>query len=67
MLVTGLITDELPDNEFIMIPIEGLRINGYMDPRNKELVYMCYMSINLPQKKDWWIKIITYPTIQKMR
>ena len=66
MLVTGLITEDLPYNEFIIIPTEDLIINGYVDPRNKELGYMCCISNNVPQK-NWWIKTITYPTIQKMR
>ena len=67
MLVTGLVTKELPDEEFIMIAIEVLSIHWYVDPRNKELGYMCCMGNNLPQQISWWLKIITHPTIKKMR
>ena len=49
-MVSGLSKDELPNEEFVVVPIEGLSINGHIDPRNKEVGYMCLIGANIAQK-----------------
>ena len=52
-----------------MIPIKCLSINGHIDPRNNELVYLCLMGSRVPHKHffDWYNENITYPTTQSIR
>ena len=61
--------DELQKDEFLVVPVEGLSINGHIDPRNKELGYMCLIGSNVAQKHffAWFNEHITYPTIQSIR
>lgn len=42
IIASGLSKDELPIDEFFVILIEGLSTNGHIDPRNKEVGYMCF-------------------------
>ena len=49
MLVIGLSTEELPDDEIIVLPIEGLIINEYIDSRNEEPGYICCVGSNILQ------------------
>lgn len=44
IIVSGLSKDELPKEEFGVIHNEGSSINGHIDPRNKEVGYMCLDS-----------------------
>ena len=69
IVLSGLSKDELPNDEFLVVPIEGLSVNGHIDPSNKEVGYMCCLCSNLPQKHffDWFYKNITYPTISEIR
>ena len=69
IVLSGLSKDELPNDDFLVVPIEGLSVNGHIDPRNKEVGYMCCLCSNLPQKHffDWFYENITYPTILEIR
>ena len=69
IVLSGLSKDELPNDDFLVVPIEGLNVNGHIDPRNKELGYMCCLGSNLPQKHffDWFYENITYLTILDIR
>ena len=59
----------MPKEEFVVIPIEGLSVNRHIDPRNKEVGYMCLIGSHVPQKHffDWFNENVTYPTIQSIR
>ena len=69
IIISGLSKDEMPKEEFVVIPIEGLSINGHVDPRNKEVGYTCLIGSHVPQKHfcDWFNENVTYPTIQSIR
>lgn len=47
ILLSGLSDAEISKQDFIVVPIEGLGINGRIDPRNKEVVYVCLMKHNV--------------------
>ena len=49
--VSNLSKEELPLDEFLVIPIPGLSINGHIDPRSNEVGYLCLMGTNVPQKR----------------
>ena len=68
-MVSGLSEDELPNDEFVVVPIIVLSINGYIDPRNNEVGYMCLIGANYPQKHffNLYNENITYPTIKSIR
>ena len=59
IVLSGLSKDELPNDGFLVVPIEGLSVNGHIGPRNKELGYMCCLDSNLPQNhfSDFFTKI----------
>ena len=61
--------DELPTDEFLVIPIAGLSINGHIDPRSQEIGYLCLMGRNVPQKRffDWFYEEITVATSSSIR
>ena len=65
IVISGLSTDELKKVEFVVIPIEGLSINGHIDPRNREVGYMCLIGSHVPHKYffDWFNKNVAYPEI----
>ena len=44
ILVSNLSVAEFPSNDFKVIPVKGLSINGHIDPRSKELGYLCLMD-----------------------
>ena len=69
ILVSNLSKSELPMDEFSVVPIQGLSINGHIDPRNEELGYLCLMGANVPQKHffDWFYKEITCKTVLNIR
>lgn len=54
---------------FIVVPIEGLGINGRTYHRNKQVGYICFMKYNLKQLHffDWFCKKFTYPTVIVIR
>ena len=68
-MVSGLTKDELPNDQFVVVPIIGLSMNGHIDPRNNEVGYMCLIGANYPQKHffDWYNENGTYPTINCIR
>ena len=49
ILVSGLSDTEMPGEDFIMVPVEGLGINERIDPRNKEVGYVCFMKRDVKQ------------------
>ena len=49
ILVSGLSDTEMPGEDFIVVPVEGLGINGRIDPRNKEVGYVCFMKRDVKQ------------------
>ena len=67
--VSGLSTTELPGDQWVVVPIKGLSINGHIDPRNQELGYLCLIGTNVPQKHffAWFMENITYPTVVNIR
>ena len=54
---------------FIVVPIEGLGINGRTYHRNKQVGYICFMKYNLKQLHffDWFFNKVTYPTVLAIR
>ena len=48
--MSGLSKDKLQKDDFFVVPIEGLSINGHINPRNVEVGYMCLIGTNIPQK-----------------
>ena len=40
---------ELPNERFVVVSIDGLTIIGDIDPRSKEVGYMCLVWSNHPQ------------------
>ena len=44
ILVPGLSDAEMPSDNFIVVPVEGMTTNGHIDPRNRELGYVCFMK-----------------------
>ena len=50
ILVSNISKEELPGKDFVVVPVEGLSINGHIDPRNKEIGYLVLMGSNVPQK-----------------
>ena len=69
MLISGLTDTEMPQRDFIVVPIEGLGINGRIDPRNKEVGYVCFMKHDVKQLHffDWFFNNVTYPTVVAIR
>ena len=69
ILVSNLSKEHLPKDEFKVIPIEGLSVNGHLDPRSKEIGYLCLMQANVSQRQffEWFYKNITCPTILNIR
>ena len=69
IVVSNLSKEELPNNQWIVIPIKGLSINGHIDPRNEEVGYVRCMGTNLLYKYffEWFNETITYPTIQTIQ
>ena len=69
IMVSSLSKDELPNDEFVVVPIESLSINGHIYPRNKEVGYMWLISANVAQivVVDWFNENVTYPTIKCIR
>ena len=69
ILVSWLSDSEMPSDDFIVFPVEGMTINGHIDPRNRELGYACFMKQNVKQIYffDWFYRTITYPTVQAIR
>ena len=39
--VSNLSTDEMPTDDFVVVPIPGLTVSGNIDPRSNELGYLC--------------------------
>ena len=66
IMVSGLSKEELPNDDFVVIQIEGLSINRHIDPRNNEISDMCLIRSNVPQRHffQWYNDTITYSTIK---
>ena len=47
IIISGLSAEELPNDDFVVVSIEGLSINGHIDPRNKEFSYVCLIGFNV--------------------
>ena len=69
ILISGLSETEIPGEDFVVVHVEGLRINGRIDPRNKEVGYVCFMKWDVKQLYffDWFYNNVTYPTIVAIR
>ena len=61
--------DELPTNDFKVVPIKGLSIAGHIDPRSQEVGYLCLIGKDVPQKHffDWFYEEITCKTVKVIR
>ena len=57
--VSNLNKEELPTDEFLVVPIKGLSINGHIDPRSEEIGYLYLMGKNVPQKRffEWFYEL----------
>ena len=42
---------KFPSNDFVVVPVEGLLINDHIDPRNREIGYVCLVGKNAPQRE----------------
>ena len=49
ILVSGLSDTENPNENFIVVPVEGMIINGHINPRNNELGYAYFMKHDVKQ------------------
>ena len=49
ILISGLNDSEMPNEDCVVVNVEGLGINGRIDPRNKEVGYVCFMKKNVKQ------------------
>ena len=58
---------EFPNEQFVVVPIDGLTTARDIDPRIKEVGYMCLVESNYPQKKHWFNDHITYPMVKTIR
>ena len=69
ILISNLSKDELPSNDFKVLPIKGLCINGNIDPRCKEIGYVCLMGSNIKQSHffDWFYENITCPILKNIK
>ena len=69
IVLSGLSKDELPNNDFLVVQIEGLSVNGHIDPMNKEVGYIYFLGSNVPQNHffDWFYENITYLTVLDIR
>ena len=69
IVVTNLSKEELPNDQWLVIPIKDLLINCHIDPRNEKVDHVCCIGTNLPQKYyfEWFNDTITYPTIQHIQ
>ena len=69
ILVSNLSKDELPSNDFKVVPIKGLTINGHMDPRSNEVGYLCLVGCNVAQSHffNWFYEEITCKTVKAIR
>ena len=48
IIASSLSKYEFSSNGFVVVPIEGLSINSYIDPYNTESGYMCLIGNNVP-------------------
>ena len=69
ILISGLKDSEMPSEDFVVVKLKGLGINGRIDPRNEEVGYICFMKHDVKQLHffDWFYNTITYPTIVAIR
>ena len=68
IMVLSLSKDKLQNDEFVVIPIEGLSMNGHIDPRNEEVGLVCLIGANVAQNHFYWYnENVTYPTFQSIR
>ena len=69
ILISGLSDNEMPNEDFVVATVEGLGINGRIDPRNKEVGYVCFMKKDVKQLHffDWFYNNVTYPTVVAIR
>ena len=51
LLVSSLGANDLPSQDFHVYEIEGLAINGHIDPRCEEVGYLCLMGSNVSQQR----------------
>ena len=69
ILISGLSDSEMPKDDFLVVEMKGMGINGRIDPRNEEIGYVCFMKHDVKQLHffDWFYQTITYPTIVAIR
>ena len=69
ILISGLSDSEMPNDDFLVVEMKGMGINGRIDPRNEEIGYVCFMKHDVKQLHffDWFYQKITYPTIVAIR
>ena len=67
--VANLSKEELPSEDFVVVAIPGLAVNGHIDPRCDAVGYLCLMGQNVPQKRffDWFYETVTIPTCRNIR
>ena len=57
VIISGLSKDELQKEECVVIPIKGLSINGIIDPRDRDVGYVCLIGSHVPQKMIGLVKM----------
>ena len=69
ILILGLYDSEMPNEEFVVVNVEGLGMNGRIDTRNKEVGYLCFVKKNFKQLYcfDWFYNNVTYPNVVAIR
>ena len=48
--VSQLFIAKFPSNDFVVVPVEDLSMNGHIDPRNREIGYMCLIGKHVSQR-----------------
>jgi len=69
VVVSNLTQAEFPSDDFKVVPVKGLSINGHINPRSKEVGYLCLLGTNVSQQFffDWFYKNATCPTVKEIR
>ena len=68
-MISSLSDSEMTNEDFVVATVEGLGINGRINPRNKEAGYVCFMKKDVKQLHffDWFYNNVAYPTLVTVR
>ena len=59
----------MPKDDFKVVPVKGMSINGHIDPRSEDVCYLCLMRSNVSQRRffEWFYTNITCPMLKNIR